>query len=151
QPATPDAPSSTTAEPTPTATAEPAAAEETKLEDKKGQKLTQTVEFRDVGPCKKHINVTISRDNIDAKMKEQFTKLTKKDSAVPVAGFRPGKAPRQLIERRFRKDVTDQVRGEILMQSLEQLVEDHQIAPLSSPDIDPAKIEIPKEGPLVYE
>jgi trigger factor len=34
---------------------------------------------------------------------------------------------------------------------LQQLSEDHDIAPLTAPDIDPFKIELPKEGPLVYE
>src|SRR5262249_28038344 len=33
----------------------------------------------------------------------------------------------------------------------EQLAEDNQVAALSPPNIDPAKIDIPKEGPLVYE
>ena len=43
------------------------------------------------------------------------------------------------------------MKGEILLQSLEQLAEDHDVAPLAAPDIDPSKIEIPKEGPLIYE
>jgi trigger factor len=39
----------------------------------------------------------------------------------------------------------------LLLASMEQLAEDHDIAPLSRPDFDPFKIEIPKDGPLVYE
>ena len=68
------------------------------------------------------------------------------DAAVP--GFRPGKAPRKIIERRFHKEVSDQVKAEVLLASLEQLAEEHDVAPLSPPNIDPAKIEIPKEGPF---
>jgi len=68
-----------------------------------------------------------------------------------VAGFRPGKAPRRIVERRYEKEVKNEVRGEVLMASLEQLAEDHDIAPLAPPNIDPRKIDIPKEGPLVYE
>src|SRR5262249_36182923 len=52
---------------------------------------------------------------------------------------------------RFYKDVADQVKAAVLLASLEQLAEDHNIAPLSAPDINPSAIEIPKEGPLVYE
>jgi trigger factor len=37
------------------------------------------------------------------------------------------------------------------MASLEQLAEEQDIAPLAPPDLEPGKIVIPKEGPLVYE
>lgn len=116
--------------------------------EEKPKKLKQAVEFKDIGPCKKHIKVTIERDDIDAKLNEKYSELVT-DANVP--GFRPGKAPRKIIERRFSKDVVDQVRGELILQSLEQLAEDHDVAPLSPPDLNPAKIEIPKEGPLTYE
>jgi trigger factor len=81
-------------------------------------------------------------------MKDHFDKLGHDSS---LTGFRPGKAPRRLIEKRFFKEVAQQVKGEVLLASLEQLGEDHEVAPLSPPQIDPAKIELPVDGPLVYE
>src|SRR5262249_28671483 len=33
----------------------------------------------------------------------------------------------------------------------EQLADEQDVAPLSAPNLDPYKIEIPKDGPLVYE
>jgi len=117
--------------------------------DKQPVKLTQTVDIRDAGPCKKHIRVAVSRKDIDARKDEKFKELAKGTSFVP--GFRPGKAPRKLIERQYSKEVNDQVKNEVLLASLEQLAEDHDVAPLSPPDIDPGTIEVPKEGDLVYE
>jgi trigger factor len=111
-------------------------------------KLHQTVEMEDIGPCKKHIKVTVSREDIDRLMNEKFSKLVA-DSYV--AGFRPGKAPRRVVERRFQKEVHEQLRAEVLLQSLEQLAEENDVAPLTAPDINPNKIDIPKQGPLVYE
>jgi trigger factor len=111
-------------------------------------KLHQTVEMKDVGPCKKHIKVTVERADIDKLLDKKFSELV---TDANVAGFRPGKAPRRIIEKRYQKEVTDQVRGEVLLQSLEQLAEENDVAPLAAPDINPAKIEIPKSGPLVYE
>jgi trigger factor len=128
-----------------TTTTEPA--EETAAEEKP-KKLKQAVEMRDVGPCKKHIKVSVDRADIDNRLDEQYSKLVV-DSSVP--GFRPGKAPRKVIERRFHKDVFDQVKAEVMLQSLEQLAEENDVAPLSPPNLDPAKIEIPKDGPMVYE
>jgi trigger factor len=126
----------------------PGAPPEETGEEKKPDKLHQTVEMTDVGPCKKHIKVTIDRADIDKKLDEKYSELVHDSN---VKGFRPGKAPRAVIVRRFQKDVTDQVRGQLLLQSLEQLADEHEVAPLSSPEIDPTAIEIPKEGPLIYE
>ncbi|MBV9124895.1 MAG: trigger factor, partial [Planctomycetes bacterium] len=33
----------------------------------------------------------------------------------------------------------------------EQLAEEHKVAPLSVPDLDPTKVVIPEDGPLIYE
>ena len=120
--------------------------------DKAPVKLTQAVEFKDVGPCKKHIKVSVDRVAIEGRLNEKYSELAKNEGGgVAVAGFRPGKAPRKIIEKRFKKDVTDQVKAEVLLASLEQLAEEHDVAPLSAPNIDPGKIEIPDQGPLVYE
>jgi trigger factor len=150
QPTSSEPTSTTVTEPTPETAAEPvseaAAAEEGG--EKKPEKLAQTVEMTDIGPCKKHIKVIIDRANIDKHLKEKFAEL-RKDAAVP--GFRPGKAPQKVVQRRFHKEVTDQVKGEVLLASLEQLAEEHDVAPLSAPNINPNLIEIPQQGPLVYE
>lgn len=116
--------------------------------EKKGQKLLQTVELKDIGPCKKHIKVIVDRKDIDEQLNKKYSELVK-ESAVP--GFRPGKAPRKVVTRLYRKEVVDQIKGQVLLASLEQLAEEHDIAPLSAPNIDPSKIEIPEEGPFVYE
>lgn len=116
--------------------------------EEKPAKLHQAVEIQDVGPCKKHIKVSIERQDIDGRFADKFKELV---SDANVSGFRPGKAPRKIIERRFRKEVGEQIKSEMLLASLEQLAEEHDIAPLSMPDINPNNIEMPENGPMVYE
>ncbi|HLW67130.1 MAG TPA: trigger factor [Gemmataceae bacterium] len=120
-------------------------------EEKVPEKLRQDVEITDAGPCKKHIKITVNREDIDTRIDEKISELVQEHDKPVVAGFRPGKAPRKLVERRYHKQVQDDVRGEVLMASLEQLAEDYDVAPLAPPDIKPDKIQIPKEGPLIYE
>lgn len=129
-----------------TTVAEPV--QETAAPEAPKAKLHQAVEIKDAGPCKKHVKVTIERKDIDDRLNEKFSELV---VDTPVAGFRPGKAPRKVIERRFRKEVVEQVRAQLLMESLEQLAEDHNLSPISPPNIDPTKIDIPEKGELVYE
>lgn len=114
------------------------------------EKLKQTVEISDVGPCKKHVKITVDRDAIDERFKEKFDEMLK-DRTAPVPGFRPGKAPRKFIERKFKPVVTEDVRREVLMASLQQLAEDSNLAPLSPPELDPDQLEIPESGPFIYE
>ena len=52
---------------------------------------------------------------------KEFSELM---ATADVPGFRAGRAPRKLVETRFRKDVADQVKGSLLMDSLTQVTED---------------------------
>jgi len=113
-------------------------------------KLVQTVDIKDAGPCKKHIKVTVEREQIDELFDEKFTELVFSQQPQ-VRGFRPGKAPRKIIEKQYYKSVAEEVKTQVLMASLEQLAEEQSISPLSPPELDPNAIEVPKEGPFIYE
>src|ERR1017187_2369945 len=137
----------TVTEPTPvTEGASPEPAQEKPAEEKK--KIKQTVDIKDIGPCKKHIKVTVKGADIDKSFDKKFKELVG-DSWIP--GFRPGKAPKPIVQRKFRKDVHDQVKGEILLSSLEQLAEDFDVAPLSAPNLNTNALEIPEKEDFVYE
>ena len=112
------------------------------------EKIEQTVEIKDVGPCKKYIKVTIARAVLDKKFDEKYKELVG-ESWVP--GFRPGKAPRQIVVRKYKKEVDNEVKSQVLFASLEQLAEDHDIAPLAPPNLNPAALVIPEAGDFVYE
>jgi trigger factor len=113
-------------------------------------KLKQEVEIKDIGPCKKHVKVTVDREQIDERFDEKYTELVRSDQPQ-VRGFRPGKAPRKLIEKQYHDAVAEQVKTDVLMASLEQLADEQRISPLSPPELDPNAISIPKEGPFIYE
>src|ERR1700679_3352587 len=70
-----------------TATIEPTGEGEAKAEEKK--KIKQSVDIKDIGPCKKHITVTVDREAIDVILAKKYKELVG-ESWIP--GFRPGKA-----------------------------------------------------------
>ncbi len=74
-------------------------------------KAAVTVEAEDIGTLRKKITVTIAEDYIQGRRQEQFAEL-KKDANVP--GFRPGRAPLSLIEKRFGRDVGDQLSAPVV-------------------------------------
>ena len=112
------------------------------------RRLDLDVHISNVGPCKKHVKVAISKDEIDRQFNESLGTM-KKEAAVP--GFRPGRAPRQLIEKRFRKQVAEQVKSTLLMSALEQLDEDYKLNPITQPNLDLEAIKLPEDGPMRFE
>ncbi len=118
--------------------------------DAVAQKLPQTVEIKDAGPCKKHVKVTVERTVIDTRFDEKYTDIVR-SADVQVPGFRPKKAPRKIIEKQYKKAVAAEIKTEVLMASLEQLADEQQISPLAPPELDPHTIVIPDAGPFVYE
>ena len=71
--------------------------------------------------------------------------------AAHVPGFRPGHAPRKLVENRFRKDVVGRVKGALLMDSLSQIHDDYDLSAIGEPELDLETVEVPDEGPMTFE
>jgi trigger factor len=114
----------------------------------KPKRLKQEVSINDAGPCRKHVKVVVAAEDINDRVQGKFKEMMH-EAQTP--GFRPGKAPRKLIEKQFYKDVTEQLKGELLLQSLEQLADDFKLNPIAQPEIDPFKVDMPKDGALTYE
>lgn len=111
-------------------------------------RLDLDVQISDVGPCKKHLKVSIPKTDVERQFKESLKEMSK-EAVIP--GFRPGRAPRQLVEKRFRKQVAGQVKTTLLMACLEQLDEDYKLNPISQPELNLEAIELPEDGPMTFE
>ena len=86
-----------------------AAAEETLTpgQQEESPKLPENViDVQDSGTLKKKVTITVPRARIDAKFNEMFGELA---STTQIPGFRIGHAPRRLIEKRFGKEVSQDV------------------------------------------
>lgn len=111
-------------------------------------KLKLEVKIEKRGACQRHIVVTIPRDDIDRYFDNAFDELMPK---AQVSGFRPGRAPRKLVESKFRKEVADQVKGSLLVDTLGQVSEGDDLSPISEPDFDPVAVVLPDDGPMTFE
>ena len=93
--------------------------------------------------CERHVTVTIPREDIERYFDKEFTELM---PTAHVPGFRPGRAPRKLVETRFRKDIAEKVKSELLMDSLTQVNEEQKLAAISEPDFDFEAVEMPEKA-----
>ena len=89
--------------------------------DEQDQKLTLDVTIDEPSACERHITVTVARPDIERYLDDAFGELVPK---AEVPGFRIGRAPRKLVETRFKREIGDQVKGSILMDAMTQISAD---------------------------
>ena len=112
------------------------------------QKLNLEIRIKSPSACQRHVSVSVSREDIERYFDKAFSDMMP-NASVP--GFRAGRAPRKLVEHRFRKDLADQVKGSILMDSMAQVTDDSKLAAISEPTFDPVAVKIPDDGPMTFE
>ena len=122
--------------------------ETSEMETEEKEKLNLSVDVKETSACERHVTVTVPRNDIERYFSKQFDELVPK---AEVPGFRVGKAPRRLVEKKFRKQLSGQVKGSILMDSLSQVSETEDFSAISEPDLDFEQVNIPEEGDLTYE
>ena len=111
-------------------------------------KLSLDVKVDTKSACERHVTVTVTREDIERYYKDAFDELQPK---AEVPGFRPGRAPRRLVESKFREQMSDQVKGSLLMDSVTQASEQCEFSAISEPDFDFEAIEMPEDGPMTFE
>jgi len=106
------------------------------------------IKIEDAGPATKKVSVEIPPERIATKLEEQFKELR---SQAVLPGFRPGHAPRKLIEKKFHNDVREQVRRTLVSESFEQAVEKHALKVIGEPKFDnPEDVKLPETGSFTY-
>lgn len=107
-----------------------------------------TVTIEDVGQCKKKIIVEIPEEKITKVTDEQYETL-RKETILP--GFRKGRAPRRLLEKRLGKETSEQIKLKLLAEASESALKDNKIDSLNEPDIDYEQTELPESGPMKFD
>ena len=110
--------------------------------------LEQTVTVSDSGPARKSVSVDIPESRVLAKIEERFDSL-QNEAAVP--GFRVGRAPLKLLEKRFGQAVRDEVKGQLISESYQAAIESEKLDVIGEPDVkDYDKIELPDSGGMSF-
>jgi len=110
--------------------------------------FTYSIKVEDAGPATKKVSIEIPAERISAKLEENFGELRSK---AHIPGFRPGHAPRKLVEKKFQKDVRDDVKRQLISESYQQAIENNKLSVIGEPEFEAAdKIELPASGALSY-
>lgn len=93
-----------------------------------------------ITPVKKRLTVEVEAQEVNRKIEEAYKELKK---SAKVDGFRPGKAPRNILQRYFGDQVTQEVKRGLLSDTLPQAFEETKIFPVAMPVIENESL---KEG-----
>ncbi|MDR2704256.1 MAG: trigger factor [Planctomycetaceae bacterium] len=110
--------------------------------------LVLTADVQIISSCERRVKVTVPQSEVERYFQKEFAEL-EKNAYVP--GFRPGKAPRKLVEKRFKRDLSDQVKHALVINALTIINQRGDFTPISEPDLKYDSLVLPDEGPFVFE
>lgn len=87
-------------------------------------------EIKDIGTLRKEMTVTVPREVISSHLKHNFDEI-RGDAVLP--GFRKGRAPLHLLQKRFGPEVRESLKSSIVGQSFVAAVKRHEFEVLGDP------------------
>ena len=93
--------------------------------------MNVTVEI--LAPCKKLLRVEVEPQKVD----ETFAEVAKEyQRQVKMPGFRPGKAPLEMVSKRFEIDIQNEVKKKLISDSYRKAISDEKISVVGQPDVE---------------
>ncbi len=93
------------------------------------------ITVENTGGCKRVIKAEIPAELVKTKLSEGFRDLNKQ---VQLPGFRKGKTPKEVLEKRFGKEISDDVRQSLADEVLKAAIEKHALQLLGQPELTSA-------------
>ena len=82
------------------------------------------VKVEDAGPCRKKLTIDIGKEQISESIAEALEGVV---AQANIPGFRAGKAPKHIIEKRFGKAVRDEAKNRLVSQAYSHAIESNSL------------------------
>jgi trigger factor len=96
------------------------------------------VSVQEINSIKKKMNVEVPEEQVIKEVDSFYRELSQK---AKIKGFRPGKVPRNILERHFKDYVKTEVIQKLIQESYPQALSEAKLHPVSNPLIDPGEME----------
>lgn len=106
--------------------------------------MLKTIE--DISATRKRLTIEIPADTIEKEIQDSLQKVRQR---ATLPGFRPGKAPMDMIERRFGKSVEAEVLDRMIPEGYMNALKEADISPVSSPVME-NKIDFKRQQPIHF-
>ena len=78
----------------------------------------------------KDLKVFVDKKTIETYMNEKYEEVKKQ---VSLKGFRPGKAPKEILKRQFGKSIYGEVLDKVLKETSAKAIQENKIKPVGQP------------------
>jgi trigger factor len=92
--------------------------------------LDVEIKITETAPCTKRIAIKVPASEVDARLELALSAYLA-DAALP--GFRKGKAPRALVEKRVGGALLNETRGQLMSEAYSKAIQDNKLTPISDP------------------
>jgi trigger factor len=96
------------------------------------------VQVARISPVVMELAVEVSADAVKAEVEKAYATLQKK---ARVRGFRPGKAPRQVLAHLYGSQVVTDVVNALVSDTLPKALSEKQVQPVNQPQVEAGKFE----------
>ena len=107
------------------------------------------ITLEEAGPARKRLIFTIPADVVTAKIEESLGTL-RNQTVIP--GFRKGKVPSSLLERKFGSSVREETRNTLIGEAWKAALEEHELKTLGEPEPvgDPTEVKVEEGKPFTF-
>jgi trigger factor len=91
------------------------------------------IQVEELSPVSKKVSFVVESARVTRSLDKAYKRLGRD---VRIKGFRPGKVPRSLLEKRFASQIEGEVGGQLISEAFEEAVEEHRLIPVSQPIIE---------------
>jgi trigger factor len=103
------------------------------------------ITIEDISPVEKKVDFELPWADVAPKLDKAYSDLRRD---VRLKGFRPGKVPRAIVERMYKRQVEDEVARDLIESSLGQAIQEKQIQPVAPPTVD--NLELKSGSPFKF-
>ena len=103
------------------------------------------VTVENLAPCKKLVRVEVDTQKVDETL-DRVTKDFQREASLP--GFRPGKAPKDMVLRKYAKDIEEEAKRKLISEAYKQAVDEQKLDVIGYPDIE--EIQFSRGQPLQF-
>ncbi len=108
-----------------------------------------TVKIEDAGPSRKKISIEIPAETVDEQLGSSLDTLMV-EAEIP--GFRKGRAPKRLIEKKFGSAIRREAKNQLVASAYQKAIEDNKLRVLGDPVSEGLdKVELEAGKPLAFE
>ncbi|MEM9400431.1 MAG: trigger factor, partial [Verrucomicrobiota bacterium] len=91
------------------------------------------ISLEDVSACRKRIKIEVPVKTVDEELVRVTTEFQK---AARIKGFRPGKAPRAMIEKMYSNEINEELKRTLVPKAFRQAVQSKELKIVSEPQVE---------------